>query len=127
MHPTWVSKLRFGRENARIFAPSVLLSFQKIFTVIGGPEGFNDKDTCFNNHWDPAFWERSGGRTINGADCVLRPGFVIGNTYLVFLGLQPTWRSFEKIETVGGRPNPDDRWLAFVTRRLAPWRDHPAR
>lgn len=100
---------------------------QKIFIVIGGPEGFNNKDTSFNNHWDPAFWERGGGRTINGSDCVLRPGFVVGNTYLVFLGVQPTWRSFEKIEMVGGRPNSDDRWLAFVTQKLIPWRDYPAR
>jgi len=95
---------------------------QKTFTVVGGPEGFNNKDTSFSGHTDPRFWARGGGRTMNGSDCVLRPGFVVGNSYLVFLGAAPTWRSFEKIDMVDGRPDPGDQWLAYVKTALGPWR-----
>jgi hypothetical protein len=91
---------------------------QKVFTVMGGPAAPSDKDTSFHNHADFAFWARGGGRTMNGADCVIRPGFVVGNSYLVFLGPAPTWRSFEKIEMIAGHPDPDDKWLAYVKTAL---------
>jgi hypothetical protein len=91
---------------------------QKVFTVMGEPAGFNNKDTSFNDHADFRFWARGGGRVMNGSDCVIHPGFVVGNSYLVFLGSPPTWRSFEKIEMVDGRPNPDDKWLVYVKQML---------
>jgi hypothetical protein len=92
---------------------------QKVFTVTGGPVGGADKESTFHDHRDFAFWARGGGRATNGTDCVVDPSFVVGNSYLVFPGPAPTWRSFEKIEMVDGRPNPDDRWLAYVRQTLA--------
>jgi hypothetical protein len=91
---------------------------QKVFTVMGGPAERNDKDATFHGHVDFAFWARGGGRTMNGLDCVIHPGFIVGDTYLVFLGSAPTWRSFEKIEMVDGIVNPDDKWLAYARARL---------
>lgn len=90
----------------------------KVFTVTGGPVEHNGNDTTYNDHSDFAFWARGGGRTMNGSDCVIRPGFVIGNSYLVFLGMAPTRRSFEKIELIDGRFNPDDKWLVYVKQML---------
>jgi hypothetical protein len=92
---------------------------QKVMTVMGAPVGRDDRDTTFHDHRDFAFWAHGGGRTMNGTDCVVRPGFVVGSSYLVFPGPAPTWRSFEKIEMVDGRPNPDDKWLAYVRQTLA--------
>jgi hypothetical protein len=92
---------------------------QKVFTVMGGPAGFNDKDTSFLDHADFRFWARGGGRTMNGSDCAIHPGFVVGNSYLVFLGSPPTWRSFEKIEMADGRLKDDDKWLVYVKQMLA--------
>ena len=92
---------------------------QKVFTVMGGPAERSDKDSTFDHHRDVAFWARGGGRTMNGSDCVIRPGFVVGNSYLVFLGSTPTWRSFEKIDMIDGIADPDDKWLAYVKARLA--------
>jgi hypothetical protein len=91
---------------------------QKVFTVMGGPAERNDKDATFHGHADFAFWARGGGRTMNGLDCVIHPGFIVGDTYLVFLGSAPTWRSFEKIEMVDGIVNPDDKWLAYGFQRI---------
>jgi hypothetical protein len=52
------------------------------FTVIGrGGERYG-KDTTFDSHADPAFWNHGGGRVMNDSDCVIRPGFVVGNSYL---------------------------------------------
>src|SRR4051812_10272967 len=51
---------------------------QKVFTVMGGAGGDN-KDTTYDNHRDFAFWAHGGGRTMNGADCVIHPSFVLGN------------------------------------------------
>jgi hypothetical protein len=92
---------------------------QKVMTVMGGPVGRGAPDTTFHDHRDFAFWARGGGRTVSGTDCVIHPGFVPGNAYLVFAGPAPTWRSFERIEMVDGRPNPDDKWLAYVRQTLA--------
>jgi hypothetical protein len=91
---------------------------QKVFTVMGRAATPYDKDTAFDRHRDFAFWARGGGRTMNGSDCVIHPSFVVGDSYLVFLGATPTWRSFEKIEMVDGRPDPDDQWLAYARTAL---------
>jgi hypothetical protein len=92
---------------------------QKTFTLRGHAPVPGAPDTSFDRHQDLAFWARGGGRTINDSDCVIHPGFVVGNSYLVFLGSPPTWRSFEKIDMVDGRPDPDDRWLAYVKAALS--------
>jgi hypothetical protein len=51
---------------------------------------------------------------MNDSDCVIHPSFVVGNTYLVFLDMPPTWRSFEKLDMFGSIVNHDDKWLAHV-------------
>ena len=70
-------------------------------------------DTSFNNHTDPEFWQRGGGRVMNEPDCLIHPDFAVGGTYLIFLNSPWTWRSFEKIERVDG-----DKWLAYVKAGL---------
>jgi hypothetical protein len=87
---------------------------QKVFTVVGRAATLNDKDTSFDNHRDSAFWAHGGGRTMNEGDCVIHPSFVVGNSYLVFLGATPTWRSFEKLDMFDSIVNHDDKWLAYV-------------
>jgi len=75
-------------------------------------------ETSFDNHTDPAFWKRGGGRVMNGADCAIYPDFVIGGTYLVFLDTPWTWRSFEKIGPLNGVTGKGDQWLAYVKAGL---------
>lgn len=87
------------------------------FTLVGA-SGETRPGPASSDHGDDAFWERGGGRLYNDSDCVLRPNFTLGETYLVFRGSPPTWRSFEHIASIGGRPNPDDRWLAYVKAKL---------
>jgi hypothetical protein len=91
---------------------------QKVLTVMGRPGG-DRQESSFDNHQDPAFWTRGGGRMVNGTDCVIRPSFVVGDTYLLVLGPTPTRRSFEKIEMAGGSVNQDDQWLRYVKARFA--------
>lgn len=91
----------------------------KVLTVMGRPAAPGENDTTFNDHADFAFWARGGGRVMNGADCILRPHFVIGNSYLVFLGMPLTRRSSEQINMANGIVNPDDRWLKYVKQQLA--------
>lgn len=92
---------------------------RKVFTLNGRATGAYDQDSTFDDHAAFAFWARGGGRTMNGADCVIRPSFVVGGSYLVFLGSAPTWRSYEKIDMDGGAVNPNDKWLAYVKDALA--------
>lgn len=92
---------------------------RKVFTVTGYAVSPDDKGSSFDRHRDFAFWARGGGRVMNGADCVIHPSFVVGNSYLVFLGAQPTRRSFEQLDTVDGTVDPGDQWLAYVKARLA--------
>jgi hypothetical protein len=87
---------------------------QKVFTVMGYAPGPSDKDTSFHDHRDFAFWARGGGRTMNDSDCHIHPGFVVGNSYLVFLDMPPTWRSFEKLDMFDSIVSHDDKWLAYV-------------
>lgn len=92
---------------------------QKVVTVMGRAPGPYDKDGSFDHHRDFAFWARGGGRTMNGSDCVVHPSFVVGNSYLLFLDTPATWRSFEQIDMVDGRADPEDQWLAYARQRLA--------
>lgn len=91
---------------------------QKVFTVTGYAASPRDKDTSFHDHADFAFWARGGGRTMNDSDCIIHPSFVVGNTYLVFLDMPPTRRSFEKLDMFGSIVNHDDKWLAHVNAWL---------
>lgn len=88
------------------------------FTVIGRNGERYGKDTTFDHHTDPAFWSRGGGRVMNDSDCVIHPSFVIGNSYLVFLGPTATRRSFEKIDVINGEIDAKDTWLAYVSAGL---------
>lgn len=92
---------------------------RKVFTVLGRALSPYDQDTSYDRHQDFAFWVQGGGRAVNGADCAIHPSFVLGDSYLVFLGAAPTRRSFEKIDMVDGHPDPDDKWLAYVKSALS--------
>jgi hypothetical protein len=92
---------------------------RKVFTMMGRAASPYDQDTSYDRHRDFAFWAQGGGRSMNDTDCVIHPSFVVGNSYLVFLGAAPTWRSFEKIDMVDGHPDPDDQWLAYVKTALS--------
>lgn len=86
--------------------------------VIVGAHGETRMAGPASDHGDDAFWQRGGGRLYNDSDCVLRPNFVVGESYLIFRDKPATWRSFEHVETVRGRPNPDDKWLSYVVEKL---------
>jgi hypothetical protein len=92
---------------------------RKVFTVLGRAVSPYDQDTSYDRHRDFAFWARYGGRSMHAMDCVIHPGFVVGNSYLVFLGAAPTRRSFEKIDMVDGHPDAGDKWLAYVKTALS--------
>lgn len=87
------------------------------FIVIGA-RGETRPEPRSTDHSDEEFWERGGGRLYNDSDCVLRPNFTVGEYYLVFHGKPLTWRSFEHIESIRGRPDPEDKWLSYVKSRL---------
>lgn len=89
---------------------SALNSCFNYSTHVGPIAGSATRDKCAFT--DPAFWRHGGGRTINDSDCVIRPTFEVGATYLVFAARPFTWRSFERIDAA------DDRWLAWVRTAL---------
>jgi hypothetical protein len=91
--------------------------------VLIGANGETRHNSSSNDHSDEAFWQRGGGRLYNDPDCVLRPNFVVGENYLVFRGKPATWRSFEHIVTVRGKPNSADRWLFYAKQKLEGLRD----
>lgn len=95
----------------------ILGSIEQRFVLIGG-KGETRARPPSRDHSDEAFWQRGGGRLHNDSDRVLRPDFILGENYLVFRGKPPTWRSFEHIETLRGRTNPDDKWLSYVKAKL---------
>jgi hypothetical protein len=95
-----------------------LLGFPQSRFILVGAQGETRPGPSSSDHSDGKFWERGGGRLYNDPDCVLRPDFIVGEHYLIFRGKPATWRSFEHIETVRGRPNPNDRWLSFVKEKL---------
>ena len=95
-----------------------LLGMNEQRFVLIGASGETRSDSSSTDHSDEAFWQRGGGRLYNDSDCVLRPDFVVGENYLVFRGMPATWRSFEHIETVLGKPNADDKWLSYVREKL---------
>jgi hypothetical protein len=91
---------------------------QESFTLVGSDNVRLHKDTSFDHHQAAIFWKRGGGRLINGGDCLIHPTFVVGESYLVFRGQPLTWRSAEKIETVDGSFDQQDKWLQYVEAKL---------
>lgn len=91
----------------------------KVFTVMGRSAASSDKETTFGNHTDFTFWARGGGRVMDDTECIIHPVFVIGSSYVVFLGTPLTRRSLEKIDMVNDTVNPDDQWLVYVKQQLA--------
>lgn len=89
------------------------------FMLLGSDRPSRHDRTSLGGHADPAFWQRGGGRVMNGGDCVIHPDFTVGETYLVFYGAPVTWRSYERIATPGGAIDREDAWLQYVQRRLA--------
>ena len=94
--------------------------------TIRGALGLTRPPPSSSDHSDAAFWERGGGRLYNDADCVLRPDFIVGENYLIFRGKPATWRSFEHIATVRGRPDQDDKWLSYVKEKLSDAQSGPS-
>lgn len=92
---------------------------RKVFTVTGRAGERDGNDAAFNDHTDFAFWACGGGRVMIGTDCAIYPNFVVGSSYLVFLGTPSTRRSFEEIGMVNGTVNQDDKWLVYVKEQLA--------
>ena len=86
--------------------------------ILAGAKGPTRSNPAASDHSGKAFWEPGGGRLHNDSDCSLRPDFIVGELYLVFRDKPATWRSFEHIETVRGRPDPDDKWLSYVKDKL---------
>ena len=86
--------------------------------VLVGAQGETRPPPSSSDHSDEAFWQRGGGRLYNDPDCMLRPGFILGEYYLVFRGPNATWRSFEHIRTVDGQPDAGDKWLSYVKAKL---------
>lgn len=70
------------------------------------------------DHAADAFWQQGGGRLTGGVDCKIHPSFEVGKTYLVFLDAPLSRRSDEEIAMVEGQPV-EDKWLAYVTGKLA--------
>lgn len=93
-------------------------SDQQRFTVVGHAARANDDRKDFDNHTDDGFWKLGGGRLFNDTDCVIHPAFVVGESYLAFVGQPLTRRSFERVATVDGHINSDDKWLSYVDTKL---------
>lgn len=73
---------------------------------------------------EDAFWGAGGGRLSSQNTCFPDVSFMVGELYLVFLGLPAKTRAFERVLTIDGQPNPGDKWLAYVR---AAWPDRAPR
>lgn len=71
------------------------------------PLPYAGKDSDFNGHRDIAFWDQGLTRQWNDTDCVMRPQFKLGETYLLFVD-HPHWAAYELIY------REDDLWLQAV-------------
>ena len=91
---------------------------RKEFSISGRAVGRYQERAGSPDHSDAAFWGHGGGRLTNEGDCVLRPAFRLGESYLMFMNQTATWRSFERIDTAGGKPYAQDKWYAYVEQKL---------
>jgi hypothetical protein len=69
-------------------------------------------DSDFDGHRDIAFWDQGLTRQWNDSDCMMRPQFEPGETYLLFVD-HPHWRAYELVR------REDDLWLQAVRNLLA--------
>jgi len=76
------------------------------------PYPFTDHDSDFNGHRDIAVWDQGLTRDWNDTDCMMRPRFEPGETYLLFVD-HPHWRAYELIR------REDDLWLRAVRNLIA--------
>lgn len=88
------------------------------FTVIGSGKLANHNQSDFAKHTDDAFWRAGGGRLFNDTDCVIHPTFVLGASYLAFLGQPITRRSFERIGTSSDHIDSSDKWLSYIEAKM---------
>ncbi len=86
-------------------------------SILGAPL-FNNGLNSFNNHKDKEFWTNYGGRVFNGTDCEIRPPFVVGLTYLLFLDKPFHTKSFELIIRTHGSESVKDQWLQYVEKHI---------
>ncbi|NRA88251.1 MAG: hypothetical protein HRU28_12865 [Rhizobiales bacterium] len=63
----------------------------------------------FEGHTNLLFWDKFAARPGLGSDCMIRPSFMVGKTYLLFLGNQDL-RGYEEIIV------DDDLWLLAVRK-----------
>jgi len=98
----------------RIFGPDT-----NSFTLrsTARPPSLLYEESSFDKHQSEEFWMRGGGRLFSNAGCNIEPAFVVGHSYLAFVGQAVTRRSFERIAS------PDDKWLRYVENQLGgrPW------
>jgi hypothetical protein len=73
---------------------------------------FAGEDSDFDGHRHIAFWDQGLTRQWNDTDCVMRPRFELGETYLLFID-HPHWRAYELIR------RDDDLWLKAVRSLVA--------
>ncbi len=90
----------------------------KEFTITGAPP-YQGTLNDFNHHRDKRFWEKYGGREINGPDCEITPGFGVGLTYLIFLNRPYHNKGFELITRTHGSSSVKDKWLQFIEQKTA--------
>lgn len=92
---------------------------RKVFTLMGvsPPTTFADPGPEANQARE-AFWEPGGGRFGRAHFCTIKPWFVVGERYLVFVGDPVIARSYEHVATIEGQANPDDKWLRYVDAAL---------
>ncbi len=106
-----------GKTEYEFIVQRRIKGANKLFFAVTGSSA-PQKDTSFNNHENPEFWQRGGGRLSIDTECVIHPNFIVGDSYIAFIGLPITKRSFEKIETPNGMINLQDKWLLYVETKL---------
>lgn len=92
---------------------------RQALSIQGSAQPAMHRPIVTDDHDDPRFLERGGGRLVNEPDCVLRPHFAVGEVYLVFLDQPAGWRSFEHIASTNGQYDASDSWLRLVEATLA--------
>ncbi|MGH8854235.1 MAG: hypothetical protein ACREWI_08150 [Telluria sp.] len=90
---------------------------QPEFSLVGMTRSSGEMPVGSNDHGDSTFWKYGGGRLMNSPDCRIHPRFMVGESYLIF-NQQPTWRSYERIAIVNGKPLANDQWLQYVEAKL---------
>ena len=96
----------------------ILGTARESFTLSLHSTFLHQEEQSFDSHQSEAFWQRGGGRLSNDTACVIDPTFVVGHSYLAFVGQPFTKRSFERIDSTNGQLNFNDKWLQYVESKL---------